>query len=324
MPGSPTRKQARGRAWRRCGANLFVPAEVDSTAAAQRIVESAYAAPCAAVTGWAALHWLGARWFPGVDARGCLLPVPLAIGDVRKLAPRQGAVLSEDWLFADDIVVIDGLPITVPERSVSYEARRARSLPEAVRIIDMAAYDDLIDLAALTAYIVRLPARPGIRLLRAAVGMADENAWSPMEPDMRIVWELEGRHPRPLCNVPIFDPRGTHLFTPDLFDPVAGVAGEYNGGVHDADEPRARDLAKEELARSVGIEMVTMMKHDRHASGPFHRRLRSAYARSAVRGDAPRLWTIEQPEWWVDTSTVSARRGLADAERARWLSWRRP
>ena len=91
----------------------------------------------------------------------------------------------------------------------------------------MAAYSDLIDLASFAAYVARLPARPGIRLLREALALAEENSWSPMESEMRVLWRVDAGRPKPLCNAPIFNARGTHLLTPDLFDPVAGVAGEY-------------------------------------------------------------------------------------------------
>ncbi|GAB3851456.1 hypothetical protein GCM10028801_00960 [Nocardioides maradonensis] len=321
-PGLPTRKQARGRRYRRTGPNLFVPSDVDSTVADQRIVEAATAAPTAAITGWAALHWLGAPWFEGTTGRGGLLPVPLAIGDSRCLAPRAGALVSEDWLFADDVVVVDGVRVTVPERSVSWEVRRAHSLERAVQIIDVAAYADLIDLESLAAYVARLPARPGVRQLRTALDMADENVWSPIEPIMRVRWLGDERRARLRCNAPIFDPQGAHLLTPDLFDPVAAVGGEYNGGVHDDDAPRRRDLDREELAKRLGIELVTMMRGDLRDPGPFLRRLNGAYRRAERRADARGRWTLTQPDWWVDTSTVAARRALSPEQRDRWLRYR--
>jgi hypothetical protein len=227
--------------------------------------------------------------------------------------------LSEDWLFADDIIRIDGLAITAPERSVSWEVRRARSIFDAVRIIDMAAYADLIDLESFGEYVARLPARPGIKLLRQALELANENVWSPMETDMRVSWIVDGRHPEPACNRPIFNLRGTHLLTPDLFDPVAGVAGEYDGATHAEDAPRSRDLDREELSRRFGIELVTMMAVDRREPSHFLRRLRGAYERAGARGTEDRSWTIEQPDWWVDTSTVAARRALSPADREIWL-----
>lgn len=322
-PGSPTPKQARGRRWRRCGRNLFVPSDLGPISADQRIVEAVSAAPGCAATGWAALHWMGAGWFDGTNDVGDLLPIPLATGDRRGVDRRAGAVVSEDWLFDEDVVVVDGLPVTVPERSVSWEVRRARWLPRAVRTIDMAAFDDLIDLETMGEYVAKLPSRPGVKLLRAALALADENVWSPMESEMRLLWQLDGHHAKPLCNAPIFDRRGNHLLTPDLFDPATGVGGEYNGGVHDGDEPRRRDLDREEIARSVGIELVPMMAGDRRQPDRFLRRLRAAYRRAADRSGTGDRWTLDQPDWWVDTSTVGARRSLSPAEREMWLRRRR-
>jgi len=314
----PTVGQARGRRWRRVGKGLYVPADVDPTTTFQRIVE-AVAGSGGAVTGWAALHWLYATWFDGLEGDGRTpMPVPIAIHDRRRVRPRPGVRLSEDWLFDGEVIVVDGVPITIPVRSVSYEVRRARTLPRAVRIIDMAAFDDLIDLASLEAYADRLVARGGVRLLKRALPVARENAWSPPEVDMRLEWEGTGLAETLLCNPAVFDLSGQHLFTPDLFDPVHGVAGEYNGAVHDGVPVRRRDLDREELYRRSGIEVVWMMSTDNRDVSRFIQRLHAGYGRAAGRhGD--RGWTLEHPGWWVDTSTVALRRALSPELRERWL-----
>ncbi|KAA1422048.1 hypothetical protein F0U44_02865 [Nocardioides humilatus] len=313
----PTPGQARGKNWRRVGPGLYVPVEVDPLTVDQRIVE-AVAGTGGAATGWAALHWMGATWFGGLAGDGrTQLPVPIALGDRRQVRPRPGVHLSEDWLFDEDLITIDGVRVTVPERSVTYEVRRARGLPRAVRILDMAAFDDLVDLADLEAYVSRLVSRGGVRLLKQALPWAEENAWSPLEVDMRLEWLGTGLADALLCNRPLFDLSGRHLLTPDLFDPVAGVAGEYNGAVHDGVAPRRRDLDREELYRRLGIESVAMMSTDSRDVSRFVGRLHAAYRRAEDRGE--RSWTTDQPEWWVDTSRVSLRRALTPEQRARWL-----
>lgn len=50
----------------------------------------------------------------------------------------------------------------------------------------------------------------------------------------------------------------------------------------------------------------------------FRQRLRAAYRRAAERR-RPRRWTLDQPPWWVDTSTVARRRALTADQRAVWL-----
>ena len=362
----PTPGQARGPGWRRVGCGLYVPASVDPGDPEQRIVEAVLGTshPVAA-TGWAALRWQRARWFGGLATDGVTpLPVPLALGDRRAVRPRAGVVICEDWLFADDVVELDGLSLTVAERSVAYEVLRAGSLIGGVRAIDMAAADDLVDVASMHAYVLRLAGRPGVRRLRAAIDWADENSWSPQEPTMRIHWRRHRPQARLLCNAPVFDLDGRHLLTPDLLDVEHGVAGEYDGVVHLGDGPRRRDLDRDAQYRDLGIELVTMMSGDGGDLTAFLARLQGAYRRGAPRrgagggggggppgggggpgpGGGPRAraapprpggrgatprpgpgrgtsrsWTMDQPDWWVDTSTVARRRALDADQRTVWL-----
>lgn len=316
----PTKNQARGPRWTRSSAGLYVPADVRSDAPEQRIVEAVAGAPeGSAATGWAALAWLGARWFSGFAADGRTpLPVPVAVGDRDSPRDRPGVAYSADWLFDDDVVRIDGLPVTAPERSVTYEARRAGHLIGALRAIDMALAADLVDLETLTAYAARLVARDGVRLLRTALGWANENVWSPQEVPMRVHWRRATGRPL-ACNQPVFDARGRFLLTPDLLDVGAGVAGEYDGAVHLEDGRRRKDLDREEIYRDHRIEVVTMMSSRHDDVQRFLARLRAAYGRAAERRHLPRTWTVEQPPWWVDTSTVARRRALSADDRARWL-----
>ena len=310
----PTPGQARGPGWRRVGPALYVPSSVDAGALDQRVAEAVLGCgPGAAATGWAGLAWEGGRWFRRSDL------VPVALGDGRGVRPRPGVALSEDWLFEDDLIELDGLALTRAERSVTYEVRRALSLHDAVRVIDMAAYDDLVDLASLTTYATRLRGRPGTKQLDEALAWADENAWSPQEVPMRLYWRDARPRDRVHCNRPIFDRSGRHLITPDLLDVENGVAGEYDGAVHLEREVFRRDLDRDALYRDLGIELVTMVSSDHRDINGFLARLHGAYRRAAVPDPAERSWTDEQPSSWVDTSTVSARRALDAGERAIWL-----
>jgi hypothetical protein len=302
---------------------LFVPSDTSVDNEMQRIVEAVAGAPAgSAATGWAALRWLHARWFAGRTAHGDPLPVPLAIGDSAHLAPRPGVQLWRDWLFDGDIVHVDGLPITRPERSVCAAALRARSLEDTVRIVCMAMADDLVSLAEIRSYAARIKGRPHTRRLNEAIDLSDENIWSPQEVTLLTRWREQrpGRTP-PLCNPPIFDLRGRHLTTPDLLDVEAGVIGQYDGLVHEAIRVRRRDLDVEELCRDLGLEVVTMLSTDLRDLRSFDRRLAAAYERADQRRreHSDRAWTLEQPGWWTDTSTVARRRALDDEARRIWL-----
>jgi len=316
----PTPGRARGPHWRRVAPGWHVPADTDSSVLDQRIVEAMAGTPDdAAVTGWASFGWRGARWFSGLADDGRTpLDVPVALHRVRGVRWRAGVELSEDWLFDDDVEQIDGLRVTVLQRSVSYEMCRARTLTAAVRTLDMAAASDLVDLASMTRYAARLGSRPGIRLLRTALTWADENAWSPQEVSMRLTWRSHAGCEL-LTNRPIFDLRGAHLLTPDLLDAEAGVVGEYDGPTHLEESGRRRDLDREALYRDHGLELVTMMAGRRTDAASFLDRLTAAYRRAGERRGSTRTWTTDQPGWWVDTSTVARRRELTGGERAVWL-----
>lgn len=317
----PTKRQAAGRRWRPAGPRHYVPSSVDSSRVQQRIVEAVGSCPPgSAATGWAGISWLAPRWFDGCAPDGSPLEVPVALGDNGTARPRPGVLLSEDWLFDDDVMLVDGLPITVPERSVTFAARTAVTDLAAIQTIDMAAYHDLVDLAGLSAYAVRLGSRPGACRLRRAIAGADENAWSPQESLMRRLW-VDHRGSEVLTNAPLFDDRGNHLLTLDVFDPAAGVGGEYDGDGHASREQRRTDIGRQEIARTLGIEVATMMA-GRGERSAFLGRLERAYGRARGR-TGRRSWTLEPPAWWVDTTTVAGRRALTAEQADRWLAHRR-
>jgi hypothetical protein len=319
----PTRAQSRGSDWRRSSQGLYVPSWVDRDATEQRIVEAAAVLPrYGGVTGWATLRWWGGRWFESRGPRGGLPAVPLATGGLH-IRPQRGVEICEEKLEPRDLVGFDGLRTTTPVRAVCFAMRYAASVREAVVILDMAAYSDLVSIAELAAYALEHPAWTGIPQCRDAIPYADENSWSPTEVDMRWTWAVEAGRPRPLCNRPVFDRRGRHVGTPDLLDPVAGVVGEYAGSLHLVGKRRSRDLQHEEDYRALGLEYVTMVGQDRLDPGPFITRLHGAYRRAARTPQDQRLWTIEPPAGWISTATVEQRRRLEGSLRERLLRYRR-
>lgn len=315
----PTRGEARGSRWRTTSHGLVVPAEVERSPG-QRIVEAAAVLrPGEAVTGWAALHWLGGAWFEGVTTRGELRDVPLVA--TRHLIAQDGYSVSQEFLGPWDVVVVDGLAITLPVRSVVFEMRYADWLGPAVESLDMACYSDLVSLAEVGAYLSALGPVTGVPQARDALAEGDENAWSPREVMMRRVWTESGLG-RPLCNAPVFTLDGRHIGTPDLFDPISGLAGDYDGALHLAGEQRARDVRRESGFRDVGLEYVTMVAADGRNSAHFTGRLLNAHARAVAR-TATRRWSVEPPGWWTPTVTVEQRRSLDEWQKERWLRHRR-
>lgn len=289
----------------------------------QRSVEAAaLLRPREAVTGWAALNWLGGTWFTGTTAAGKSLPVPIVTH--REVQAPPWVNVSQEHLRGGERIVVDGLPVTDAIRSVSFEARFAPIMWRAVAALDMACYSDLVTIAEMGSYAATIGPWTGISLLRAAVAHGDENSWSPQEVLMRLVWACQGERPRPLCNVPIFDRWGRHIGTPDLVDPVAGVIGEYDSALHLIGSQRTKDVRREGDFRALGLEYVTMLGSDSTDDfGSFLTRLHTAYGNARFAAEADRLWTIHPPHWWIDTTTVDARRNLPAHLQDRLLRYRR-
>ena len=301
---------------------MWVPSSVDRTVG-QRVVEAASRLPAhGAVTGWAALAWLGARWFEGVGSRMEPRPVTLALGSRHTLRPDHRIAVSQELVPAGEIRRVRGVRVTSPLWSVAFEMRKARSDEEAVVAFEMAAYDDLVSIAELAAYVdSALWIRQGVPRIRELLVDLEENSWSPQEPVMRRTWEDAGCG-RPRANVPVFDLLGRFVGTPDLLDVRAGVYGMYDGGLHLAGAVRQVDVAKEAAYRALGLEGATMMAGDLADRDPFRARLREAYARAERRPPEARLWLPGLPDWWTPTFTVEQRRGLPASERARVLRYR--
>jgi hypothetical protein len=320
----PTKGQARGPRWRRTSHGLYVPAGVDGTIPEQRIVEAAAALPeVGGVTGWAGLRWAGGWWFEGRTGDGAdNRPVPLAVGfhDIR---PQTGIEVTQEHLDLQEMTALDGLPMTTVQRSLGFEMRYAGNLRNAVVAFCMAAYSDLVSIEEMNAFFDRHRGWDGIRLVRAAMALAEENCWSPQEVRMLLVWLLDACLPPPLCNRPVFDRSGRHVGTPDLLDVEAGLVGEYDGPLHLQGGQRRKDRDREEAFRGVGLEYFTVLTGDLGDRARTAERMRRARSRARFEAESRRAWTIEPPHWWTPTFTVEQRRNLTPAQQARVLGYRR-
>ncbi len=320
--GTPSPYDVRTRAWRRTGRGFYVPSSVDGDVVEQRIREAAALAPAqGALTGWAALRWLGARWFDGLDAAGNQLPVTIVVG-THDIRTQPGIWVSAEGLNCDHIITSQGLTLTLPSYAVSYEMRYAGSLGNAVGIFDRAAFSDLVTINEQADFLAKQNGWTGIPLARKAIPHVDENSWSPQETSSRRIWQAHVLGARLLSNAPVFDLRGRHVGTPDLIDPEAGVIGEYDGSHHLQGEQRALDLRRQDQWRALGLESVTRVAEAFEPQWRFLERLSAAYQRAGGVDPARRSWTVDPPPGWVSTRTVAARRALSREERQRFLRYR--
>jgi len=277
----PTRKQARGPGWRRTSPGLFVPATVTDGCVEQRILEAyARTGDRAVVTGWAALRLQGAGFFDGLARDGANhLPVPLAANGER-LATGHGAEVVEDRIPPDEVVVVHGIRCTTVERALYDEMQRIGEVREMAVAVGSACAARLISVGRMRLYAATRRWYRDVRLVKEAIEMAHEGCRSPQEHRFALIWEHDARWNRPLVNQPIYDLDGRFVATPDLLDPVRGVAGEYAGADHRSLDQHALDIAREADLRDVGLEYVEVVGRDLRERWPVVRRMKRAAERA--------------------------------------------
>ena len=139
---------------------------------------------------------------------------------------------------------------------------------------------------------------------------------------MRVVWRVDAGFPPPLSNQPIFDLAGRHVATPDLLDVESGCYGEYDGELHLAGRQRARDVARANDLRNLGLEGFTVLASDIRHPELAVQKMADARRRASWQPESARRWTIDPPPWWTPTHTVDQRRRLTEGQRQRLLRHR--
>lgn len=293
----PTRGQAAGPRWRRCGKNLHLPSAVDSTLPGQRIVEAyARGRGRAVVTGWASLWLHRAAYFDGRDRVVTPQPVPLLEGGAR-LRPTPEVAVLRHHVPDSEIVVRHGIRCTIVERALLDHHARLDDVREAVVAIDMAAAAQLTSLRRFDAYVAGRSGTRGSPLARSALALADEHSASPQEPRFRLLWQLDAGWGRPLVNRAVLDLDGRFLGRPDLLDPHRGIVGEFAGAVHRHRARHRRDVLREDLFRRAGLEYVEVVGADLDDVALVVDRMEAAAARA---GGQPRRWRLGPPPTPVD------------------------
>ncbi|HXH77565.1 hypothetical protein [Nocardioides sp.] len=306
----PTRGQARGPGWRQTSAGLYVPAEVDELRVEQRIFEQASRLRgSGAVTAWASLRWQLATFFDGTSfPEAELLPVPLVLGGNAFLRPDPRATISRAQLPPAHRIRARGVWCTLAERALLDEMVRHGQLRQAVVDVDMAAAAGLVTVSSFQEFVASIGPWTGVPLAREAAVLASDDSRSPQESRMRLVWVLDAELPVPLCNVPVFDLHGNLLGVPDLFDPVAGLVGEYQGADHKEGERHRSDTAREDKFRNAGLEMFEVVGGDLADRWMVVERMLSARARSKFLPAHERKWTLDAPAWWRSRASCRTRR----------------
>ena len=277
-----------------------MPSEVDADVPEQRILEQAIRLTSGgAVTGWAACRMHGAAFFDGLrDGGRTPEPVPIDCSPLHQVRRQPGDDLVRDILTPAEIVVVRGVPCTTVPRATFDAMRYARDVRRAVIALDMMAAAGLTTVAQMREYVGRKQAWTGVQRARDAVALADDLSRSPQETRLRLVWHLDCERRKPLVNRPVFDRQGRLLGYPDLFDPDAGVVGEYDGADHRSAQQQSDDVERESGFRDHLLEVIRFTGPDMNLPHRVTDRIHAAYARARWVPPARRTWTLVPPAHW--------------------------
>lgn len=292
----PTRVQARSARW-----EWLAPGWYARAARPHRVEQRILDAACRlrngdAVTGWAALRWHGAAFFDGLAPSGQDdLPVPLIARSSLQSLP--GSTLSKAQLAPSEWQYVAGLPVATVQRALFDEVVRRNELWASVEAVCMAAAGRLISTRLFSIHLLRRRAWTGVPLARKVADLARDDLRSPPEVRMHLTWELVAELTRVLANRPVFDHDGNLIGVPDLFDPVSGTVGEYDGEHHRAIEQHRSDVSREDRFRDHGLEYFKVVRGDSRST--VAARMRRTRARAKFLPPESRAWTLDQPSWYV-------------------------
>lgn len=264
------RQQLRSRRYRRLHRDVFVLTSLADSLAVQ--VEALLTAVPDAVLS----HQTAARLMalPVDDDRLLHITRPPKAG----ICERPGVRTHRRVLREDEVHEQQGRALTRPER-VFLDLAPLLSHVELVVLADAVARR--VGLAALTSRAASATGARGVRRARAALALADPASDSPAETRTRLILHAAGfralRH-----GLDVSDPDGGWLARPDLADPVAKVAIQYDGLIHLGDHPEQRraDIDRDELLRQHGWQVVVLTAVDLRHPQRMIDKVTAAYSRA--------------------------------------------
>ncbi|OBK79667.1 hypothetical protein [Mycobacterium sp. 1164985.4] len=240
--------------------NVYVPRDV--TVSAQQRAHAAWlwSKRRGVVAGMSAAAVLGARW---VDAG---LPAEL-IHDNRR--PPTGLVVHTERVRPDELVSIDGMPVTTPARTAFDLGRRTGSRVRAVQQLDALSNATGLKHVDVQAVIAAHPGVRGVPRLRRVLVLMDGGAESPQETVARLAL-VDAGLPAPQTQVRVFDEYGQFVARLDMAYPDLLVGIEYDGPQHWTDpRVRQRDIDRQFALTELGWVIIRVSRdllHQRRAT----------------------------------------------------------
>ncbi|MGF2943739.1 DUF559 domain-containing protein [Mycobacterium sp. Lab-001] len=190
--------------------------------------------------------------------------------------PLPGLRVHSVRIDADEVAVLDGVPVTTPARTALDlgcwypTGESVAAIDDLMRATDLKA----IDIEALAQ---RYRGRRGIDSARKAVSLADAGAQSPKETWLRLLLVNAGL-PRPQTQIAVHDEFGDVVAYLDMGWEEIKVAVEYDGEQHRRERRQYNwDIRRREFLDGLGWIVIRVIAGDRPAE--IVRRVRAALAR---------------------------------------------
>lgn len=221
----------------------------------------------AVVAGKSAAAVLGAKW---IDAQHA---VDLLHSNRNRY---PGINVRGDRVVADELLHVDGMAVTSPERTALDVACWYAAAP-ALAVLDALARAVPLNCDVLQRLTERYGGRRNIRRARSSLGLVDPGAQSPKVSWLRHLL-IEANFPKPQTQIPIADEYGRALAYLDMGWEDVKVAVEYDGEQHRLERPQYTwDIRRMEMLEARGWIVVRVVAGDRRAD--IVRRVRNALSR---------------------------------------------
>jgi hypothetical protein len=230
--------------------------------------------------------------FPGAPAclftAAALLKLPVDDDGLVHLARTLLAARSERHdvkvhryrVLPDEVMDLGGILVTDGPRILADLAPRL-DLESLVAVADVVARRWSRE--AVAESVRRSARRPGLARLARAATLLDPGSDSPAETRGRLRLHAAGftalQH-----KVVVSDGHGGWLGEPDLADPVAKVAWQYEGAVHflRGEKQRQKDIDRDEVVREMDWQVLSSTSLDDAQPARLIRKMTAAYLRAAV------------------------------------------
>jgi hypothetical protein len=206
--GRITRRQLAGTQVRRLFPDVYVAASTKLDHRTWCAAAALLLPPTAAISDWSALSLFCPAALAADNA-----PVEVSVPSPANLRQHARLRIHRGVLGSADVVRVDGLPVTSPERT-AFDLARRRELLRAVIGLDALLTGRVTTKAQISAYAQTHSSLHGAKHVRPALELAAEGAASPLQTRLRLVLVLAGL-PTPEVQYEVPDASRVDLAYPD-------------------------------------------------------------------------------------------------------------